>query len=102
MKVCSSGCFEGRRQVWLRATMPTPKVSLAPRPPDSRRERLWTLGEARRRFGRVDLAVLGAEDLRRQFEHDGWTGRSPAVCLARRRDAHARRRTRRGRPDPTE
>lgn len=31
----------------------------------------------RRRFGRVDLAVLGTEDLRRQFEHDGCTGRSP-------------------------
>jgi hypothetical protein len=83
--------------------MPT-KVSLAPRPPDGVREQLWTLGKgprrlacelcdhgpagaeywllvdgeayARRRFGRVDLAVLGTEDLRRQFEHDGWTGRS--------------------------
>lgn len=87
--------------------MRTPKVSLAPRPADGRRERLWTLGKglrrlacelcdrgpwgaeywllvdgeayARRCFGRVDLAVLCTEDLRRQFEHDGWTGRSPGV-----------------------
>jgi hypothetical protein len=27
-----------------------------------------------RRFGRLDLAVVGTEDIRRQLEHEGWTG----------------------------
>src|SRR3954468_14510373 len=31
------------------------------------------------RFGRVDFAVVGTERLRRQFEHNGWTGRSPDI-----------------------
>jgi hypothetical protein len=85
--------------------MPDLKDSLTRQPTVGVREPLWTLGKGprrlacllvdhgadgaeyrllidgaiyvRRRFSRVDLAVLGAEDLRRQFKHDGWTGRSP-------------------------
>ena len=94
-----------RRQLWLRTTMPDLKDSCPRQPTVSVREPLWTLGKGprrlacilvdhgadgaeyrllvdgaiyvRRRFGRVDLAVLGAADLLRQFKHDGWTDRSP-------------------------
>jgi len=34
-----------------------------------------------RRFGRLDLAVVGAKDIRCQLEHDGWTGISPLLSL---------------------
>ena len=36
--------------------------------------RLLVDGEvyASRRFGNLDLAVVGVEDIRRQLEHDGW------------------------------
>jgi hypothetical protein len=45
--------------------------------------RLLVNGEfcVRRRFGGLDLAVVGAEDMRCQLEHEGWTGRSPLVLL---------------------
>ena len=45
--------------------------------------RLLVNGEfcVRRRFGRLDLAVVGAKDIRCQLEHDGWTGISPLLSL---------------------
>jgi len=33
-----------------------------------------------RRFGRLDLAVVGADDIRCQLEHDGWTGIYSGRC----------------------
>ena len=103
-KVCRDSPFSGFAVSYGRVTtMPEPKQHPNRRHTDGIGEPLWTLGKGprrlacelfdngahgaeyrllidgevytSRRFSRLDLAVGGAEDIRRQLEHDGWTGR---------------------------
>jgi hypothetical protein len=90
--------------------MPEPKHHLNRRHTDGIEEPLWTLEKGPRRlacelldhgahgaeyrllgddevyasrcFERLDLALVGAKDIRRQFEHDGWTGIRRTVPMA--------------------
>jgi hypothetical protein len=42
-----------------------------------------------RRFGRLDLAVAGADDIRCQLEHDGWIGIYSGLCHTHHGDQRA-------------